>query len=170
MRIVTRKFKPGELLPSVVLVLYFCVIAYLTRGLGPLSRIFPLIVITGALIVGAIQIMTVINEKAYNLFPARGIEDGIGGKKEKPKVLHDKGSKRKREMLSIGWIILFVLLYLVVGTLTALVIAPLIVMRFYGKVRWRTSILVTGFTWVFIYLVFVQFIKTTFPMGMLWRW
>ena len=66
---------------------------------------------------------------------------------------------------AIAWMISYVFLFFIVGPLLAMVIAPLVVMLYIGKLKLWVSITVMTSTWLIVYFVFVILIEAKLPPG-----
>lgn len=159
MKLVTRKFPVMQLVLCLLVLLYFIVIAIQTPGLHHLTRLFPMIVIIFAIPIGIIELLTVFNQKAYDFFSDTAL---VGRKSVEEKEAQIELSAQVK---AIAWMLFYIALFYLVGPLLAMVIAPLVVMRFFGKLPWRTTISVTAGTWVVVYVVFVVLIQATLPNG-----
>ena len=158
---VTRKFPIMQLVLCLLILLYFVVIGIQTPGLPHLTRLVPLIVIIFAIPIGIIELLTVFNQKAYDFFSGTAL---VGRKSVEEKEAEIELSSQVK---AIAWMLSYVALFFLVGPLLATVIAPLVVMKYLGKMSWRKSITVMAATWVMIYVIFVVLIQANLPRGLL---
>jgi len=160
-KLITRKFAKGELLCSLFILAYFVVIGILTPGLNPMSRLFPAIIVGLAIPVGILGVLTVFNQDLFNLF---------SGTAEKQKMIPKKEHEEvglTAQLASMGWMLLYVVLFFVLGPLLALVIAPLLAMRYFGRMKWPAALALMAGTWLFVYLIFVVLVEADLPPGMI---
>lgn len=163
MKFMSREFTIGELLLSFLILTYFVIITLLTPELDPESRLFPSIVLTIAIPLGIINLLTVVNQKTHDFFSETQV---IKQKSIKEKA---EGIDLKAEVKSLCWMLFYLALFFLVGPLIAIIIAPLIAMRYIGNMKWRTSILVVAATWCIVYAVFVVMAGTRLPAGLIWE-
>lgn len=161
MKLVTRKFPMMQLVLCLLVLLYFVVLAIQTPGLHHLTRFFPMIVIIFAIPIGIIELLTVFNQKAHDFFSATAL---VGRKSVEEK---EEEIELSSQVKAIAYILSYVALFFLVGPLLAMVIAPLVVMRYLGKMPWLRSITVMACTWVTVYVIFVVLIQTTLPKGLI---
>lgn len=161
MKLVTRKFPVMQFALVLLILTYFIIIGFLTPSLHHLTRLFPMIVITFAIPIAIIELLTVVNQKAHDLFSETEL---IGKKSVEEKADEiDLGSQAK----AMGWMLSYVVLFFLVGPRIAMVIAPLVVMRYFGKMKWLTSLTVMTLTWIAVYLVFVILAESRLPVGLI---
>jgi len=159
MKLFTRRFSPTHLALCLLIMAYFIVIAFLTAGLDPLSRLFPVIVLSAAIPIGLIETLSVVNQKAHDFLD----ETTFFGKKS---TEEDDDLDPGLEARAIGWMVSYVAMFFLIGPLFAMILGPLILMRFLGKVSWSTCLINVGVTWVSVYLIFVKLVGARLPAGL----
>ena len=163
MKFISREFTIGELLLPSFILAYFIIIAALTPELDPASRLFPVIVLSAAIPLAIIDLLTVVNQKIHDFFAEAQIVKRKTIKEKADDI--DLGSQIK----ALLWMFFYIVLFFIVGPLVAIVIAPLVVMRYLGNMKWRTSFLVISLTWVLVYAVFVLLAGARLPAGLIFE-
>ena len=149
--------KPGAYIAS----FSFFIITFLTPALHPLTRLFPLFVLALALPIGIIETLSVVNQKLTDFLSGTEL---VGKKSIEEKEAEVEFSTEAR---ALGWMMSYVVLFFLIGPLLAWVIAPLVLMRYIGKMKWLTSAIIMSITWVVVYLVFVVLVGATLPKGLI---
>jgi hypothetical protein len=160
-KLVTRKFPVMQFILVLLVLTYFIIIAYLTPSLHPMTRLFPMIVIIFAIPIAIIELLTVVNQKSHDLFS----ETELIGKKSIEEKVDEIDLRSQAKAMS--WMLLYVVLFFLVGPLIAMVIAPLVVMRYFGKMKWLPSLTVMALTWGVVYCVFVLLVGSRLPVGLI---
>ena len=160
-KLVTRKFPVMQLVLCLIILTYFVIIAFLTPALSPLTRLFPLFVIALAIPIGIVQTLSVVNKKTNDYLSGTEL---IGRKSiEENEADVELSSQTK----AIAWMVSYVLLFFLIGPLLAMVVAPLFLMKYFGKMSWLTSLTVTTLTWIIVYLIFVVLVGARLPVGLI---
>ena len=160
MKFVTRKFPAMHLILCLLILIYFFIIAFLTPDLHPLTRLFPLFVIALAIPIGILETLSVVNQKLNDFLSGTEL---VGKKSIEEK---EAGVEFSSQAKALGWMMSYVLLFFLIGPLLAMAIAPLILMRYIGKMKWLTSLIFMTVTWVVVYLVFSVLVGATLPKGL----
>ena len=161
MKVITRSYSIMNLVLVLLILIYFIIIAILTPELPHLTRLFPMIVIIFAIPIGFIELMTIFNQRVHDFFSGTEL---IGQKSAEEK---EADIEMNAQLKAIGWMLLYIALFFLVGPLLAMVIAPLIVMRYLGKMTWRKSITIMATTWLVVYVIFVILIEASLPVGLI---
>jgi peptidoglycan/LPS O-acetylase OafA/YrhL len=150
-----------HLILCLLILIYFFIIAFLTPDLHPLTRLFPLFVIALALPIGIIETLSVVNQKLNDFLSGTEL---IGKKSIEEKEADVELSSQAK---ALGWMMSYVVLFFLIGPLLAMAIAPLVLMRYIGKMKWHTALIVMSITWVVVYLVFGVLVGATLPKGLI---
>ncbi len=161
MKLVTRKFPVMHLILCLLILIYFFILTFLTPALHPLTRLFPLFVIALAIPMGILETLTVVNQKLYDFLSGTEL---IGKKSIEEKEAEVEFSSQAK---ALGWMMFYIVLFFLIGPLLAMAIAPLVLMRYIGKMKWLSSLIVMSITWVVVYLVFGVLVGATLPKGLI---
>ncbi|KJS88277.1 MAG: hypothetical protein JM58_01590 [Peptococcaceae bacterium BICA1-8] len=162
--------KTANNIVAVAFLLFFIAVAILSTGFGPRARLVPLPVAIGSAVLISFQLYlqntknTKINlaiDAGELLFGAKESKDSSGKKKEK------KENLLKKELVSIGIVVSFLALILVIGIEPAILVFVVGYFRFINKAKWWKSFVFGIGTLLFIHLLFVQFLNVHFYKGIL---
>ncbi len=154
----------GKLLFSLGLVLLLAFLTYVSLGYNQLARLVPLVVLVPGLIAAVVQLVF---EVRAAFFPKKDAPADELEEDESTVKLPGR-EKLRRELVGIAWLVGFFLTIIVLGQLIAIPLFVLFFMRFFGRERWRISIIFAGLCWFFAYGIFVYALRNELYPGILY--
>jgi disulfide bond formation protein DsbB len=157
----------------------FVLLIVTAMGYNPSARIFPLIVAIPVLI-GAIGNLYVdmrmvqrgekpAKDKPHS--PSLVTTEPVAVAPETKKKEKVSGKERtKREFIGIAWLIGYVVALLLFGFNLATLVYLVAFIKFYSHESWKLTIVYSAVLWVFVYVAFVVFLKSTLAPGMVFDW
>lgn len=146
-------------------------------GYTPRGRLIPLIILVSLAVLVACKMVSI-------LIPSIGKRIDVKGDllakpdidiSDEPAVEHESGRaavksdtrKLKKELVVMGWFLLALVLIRLLGFVISVPLFLFVFFLVYAKFGWLRSFIYTAGFYVFFYFVFIYFLHTRFPAGLL---
>lgn len=146
----------GEVVMSLIFVLFFAVIIIMSLGYPSQAALLPIVVSVPGLVLSiAVFITEIWKVKITGITESAKethSEDNLAAKDQKV------AQKVKREKIYLLWLIVALVIILVFGFFIGVAIFLPLYLRLQGKESWKVTILYTIFSWLTIYILFYRFL------------